>query len=694
MAELLLELLSEEIPARMQKRAAEDLHRLVAGELAKQGLTFVAARAFATPRRLALVVEGMLDATPDLVEERRGPRVGAPAAALEGFFKSAGVTEAQCEKRATDRGEFWFARLSQPGRPAAPVAKQVIEAALAAFPWPKSMRWASGAERWVRPLHGILCLLDGQVVPVSYAGVSASAATRGHRFLAPEPFAVKGFAEYRDRLRAARVILDEEERRHEIVEAADALAEGFGLSVWYERGLIEEVTGLVEWPVVLTGSIDQRFMELPQEVLVTAMRAHQKYFSLLTAGGKLAPHFVVVANMETADQGAAIVAGNERVLRARLADARFFWEQDRKLNLEFRLPRLAERVFYAGLGTMADKTERLRKLVATLAPICGADVETAQRAALLCKADLATEMVGEFPELQGVMGRYYALADGEKAEVARAVAEHYKPMGPADLCPTAAASVTLALADRVDTLAGFFAIGERPTGAGDPFALRRAALGLIRLVLENGVRLRLRDAFEAALVGYEGIHKLALRAESVAMVSAALVAFCLERLRIHLREQGGRHDLVAAVFETEAQDGALVRLIARKDALEALLASEAGADLLVAYRRAANILRIEEKRDSARYDQAPDAKLFDVPAERQLDAALAKAAASAHRALVAEDFRAAMDALAGLRGPVDAFFESVTVNAEDAELRANRLRLLRRITGAMERVADFSKIEG
>jgi glycyl-tRNA synthetase beta chain len=688
MAELLLELFSEEIPARMQARAAEDLERMVGDGLGKNGLSWDGARAYVTPRRLTLVVEGLPTATPDVREERRGPRVGAPAQALEGFLKGAGVTQAECEQRDTGKGIFYFAVIARPGRPTAEVVKEVVEQTLADFPWPKSQRWGSNTVRWVRPLQRILCLFDGRVVPVAFGPVTAGAVSQGHRFLAPATFTVKDFADYAHRLAEAKVLLDPVERRHAILSQAEAAAAREGLTLRRDDGLLAEVTGLVEWPVVLAGSIDQAFMDVPDEVLITSMRAHQKYFSLMKADGRLANRFLVVSNMEAADHGKAIVAGNERVLRARLSDAKFFWDTDRKHRLESRLTKLAERLYYAKLGSMADKVERLARVAATVARAIGADAAQAERAARLAKADLSSEMVGEFPELQGLMGRYYALNDGEAPAVAEAIAEHYAPAGPNDRCPTAPVSVSVALADKIDALAGFFAIDEKPTGSKDPFALRRAALGVIRLILENRLRLPLRPLFVAAHATF------AVPLDRDADQTADdLLDFFADRLKVHLREAGVRHDLISAVFALGGEDD-LVRLLARVDALKEFLASDDGANLLTAYRRAANIVRIEEKKGGVSYTGAVDPGQLVADEEKTLSRQLGEVDAAVHSALAAERFADAMAALARLRRPVDDFFDQVTVNCDDPALRANRLRLLAQIGATMESIAQFSLIEG
>lgn len=699
--ELLLELFSEEIPARMQAGAAEALERLVLDGLKKNGLgDGLTARRYVTPRRLTLVIEGLPEAQPDVSEERRGPRADAPEKAIQGFLNANGVTLEQCEKRETPKGTFLFVTIEKKGRRTAEVLKEVIEEALPALPWPKSMRWADKPARWVRPLHSILCLFGGAVVPVSFAGLTAGNTTRGHRFLAPDAFAVEAFADYQAKLRAAYVLLDPAERAERIRAGATELAAAEGLTLKEDEGLLREVAGLVEWPVVLMGRIDEAFMDVPDEVLTTSMRAHQKYFSVLGRDGRLAPRFVVVSNMESADGGAAIVAGNERVLRARLSDAKFFWDQDRKARLESRVARLKERVFHAKLGTDWDKVQRVRALAGELATyVPDADPAQVDRAALLAKADLSTGMVGEFPELQGVMGRYYALHDGEDPAVADAVAEHYSPLGPNDACPTKPVSVAVALADKIDTLVGFWGIDEKPTGSKDPFALRRAALGVIRLVLENRLRVPLLHVFHRAAQNYVGDTHIG--GDPIAQpveglnpdVEADLLAFFADRLKVHLREQGVRHDLISAVFALGGEDD-LVRLLARVDALARFLGTEDGANLLVAYRRAANIVRIEEKKDGRSYDEPVVEADLREEEEKVLAGALADTEESVKAALAKEDFAGAMAALARLRGPVDAFFDRVTVNAEDARLRANRLRLLSVIVRAMGGVADFSRVEG
>jgi glycyl-tRNA synthetase beta chain len=688
-AELLLELLSEEVPARMQARAAEDLARLVKKALEGAGLGFEGAQAFVTPRRLALVVEGLPERQPDTREERRGPRADAPAKAIEGFLGSVGLERDQVEVRESDKGSFLFAVIERPGRATADVLEEVLPVAIAALPWAKSMRWGAAKGRWVRPLHGILCLFDGAVVPFAWNHLSAGDSTSGHRFHAPEPFAVKDYADYHAKLLAARVMLDPVDRRDRILHDAIALAEGAGLELADDAGLLVEVAGLVEWPVVLMGAIDAEYMSVPPEVLITAMRRHQKYFSLRDQAGDLAPRFIMVANLQAEDGGAAIAAGNERVLRARLADARFFWDQDRKRTLLSRVADLDGVIFHAKLGTLGDKAKRIEALAGELAAhIPDADPDLAKRAALLCKADLTTEMVGEFPELQGLMGRYYAKEDGEDGAIAQAIAEHYAPLGPADRCPTAPLSVAVALADKIDTLVGFFAIDEKPTGSKDPFALRRAALGVIRLILENGPRLPLDDVFRASAKLYDG------GGDAAEPDPRELLDFLADRLKVHLREKGVRHDLVTAVFALAHEDD-LVRLMARVASLADFIDSDDGANLLTAYKRANNIVNIEEKKDKKSYQgDDVEAEKFEQEQETELLAQLDAVRDQVQDALAAEDFSAACRAFAKLREPVDRFFDDVTVNVEEPRLRENRLRLLDKVRARFHQIADFSRIEG
>ena len=693
MSELLLELQSDEIPARMQARASEDLARLLGDALKTQGLVPEALEAFATPRRLAVAVKGLPEAQPDLEEERRGPRVDAPAQAIEGFLKSTGLTRDQLEERTEGKGTFLFARISRKGRPTFEVLPEIITGVIRSFPWPKSMRWgehsiSTDSLRWVRPLQSILCLWDGQVVPLEVEGVRSGNITRGHRFMGPSPFPVNNAEEYRTKLRVSRVVLDLADRQRIIDAGARKLAEAAALELIEDPGLLAENAGLTEWPVPLMGQFDESFLAVPPEVIQLTMRANQKYFALrVPETGKLANRFICVSNVEASDGGKAIVAGNERVLAARLSDAKFFYETDLKTRLEARLPRLGEIVFHEKLGTLAAKVERVARLARDLArfiPNC--DTDLAERAACLAKADLVTGMVGEFPELQGVMGGYYAEAEGEPLQIAQAIREHYSPVGPNDACPTAPVSVAVALADKLDTLTGFFAINEKPTGSKDPYALRRAALGVIRLILENELRLPLLPVLEAArkALGQDGAD---------GAVDQSLLDFFADRLKVQQREAGVRHDLIDAVFSLGGEDD-LMRLLARVSALGTLLASEDGSNLLAGYRRAANILRIEEKKDGRRFDGAVDPALFTQGEERALHEALLGARAEVDGLLKVEDFGGAMSVLARLRPLVDAFFDNVTVNAEDAAVRANRLNLLNALRAAVHTVADFGRIEG
>ena len=695
MPELLIELLSEEIPARMQARAAADFGAVLSKRLEAAGLAHDPVETYVTPRRIAAVVRGLPKRQPDVTEEKRGPRTDAPDKAVQGFLKANGLSSVkQAEVRSLPKGDSYFAVRTLKGRETRAVLPEAIRETVQALGWPKSMRWADGQFRWVRPFHSILAVFEGKVLAGSLPlGESTALAfgntTAGHRFLAPKPFKVRGFADYRAKLEARYVMLDPAERRAEILRQARRRISRAKLTLKDDPALLDEVVGLVEWPVVFMGRIDSAFMDLPPEVLTTAMRAHQKYLALLDAKGGLADRFLLVANMETPDRGKTVVAGNERVLRARLADARFFWDQDRKATLASRTPRLSEIVFHEKLGTLDQKVDRMQALATEIADyVPGADKDRVRSAARLAKADLVTGMVGEFPELQGVMGRYYALKDREHEAVARAIAEHYAPLGPGDACPKAPVSVAVALADKIDTLVGFFAMGETPTGSKDPYALRRAALGIIRLILENGLRLPLMKAFDLAAHAAPMAQR-----EDWRRAAGGLLDFFAERLKVALRDKGVRHDLITAVFAVGGEDD-LVRLLARVAALEAFLKSDDGANLLVAYRRAANIVRIEEKRDGRAYDGEPEPTAMRQDEERALFRALGSAAAAARTAVTAEDFKGAMTALAALRAPVDRFFDAVTVNVEDRALRANRLRLLARIRATLDRVADFSKIEG
>ena len=710
MPELLLELLSEEIPARMQDRARADLERLMTDGLKEAGLDWSGVWAFSTPRRIGLSVAGLPERQPDVRQERKGPRVGSPDRAIEGFLRSVGFESLeQCERREVKDAEFWFAVIDRKGAVTADALGGIVTDAIRALGWPKSMRWGGSAFQWVRPLHNILCIFDGRPVPGSLdigGGVplAFNGSTVGHRFLAPGAIAVKSAADYRASLEKAFVLVDPAERQARIEAAARSVAEGIGYFLREDHMLLNEVTGLVEWPVAVAGGIDAGFMDLPSEVLITSMRSHQKYFALETSDGQMAPHFIAVADMETSDGGTSVAAGNERVLRARLADAQFFWDQDRKTALADRVEALEGITFHAKLGTVGAKMRRIHGRARELAPKVGVGDETAIRAAELAKADLTTGMVGEFPELQGVMGRYYALEDGEDAAVADAIAGHYSPQGPSDDCPSDPLTVAVALADKIDTLAAFWLIGETPTGSRDPYGLRRAALGIVRLIVENDLRLSLIELLQRAAEFVK--HQPAIDSDgnnSEPQVPALpgdpeesardAFRFIVDRLKVHLRDRGVRHDLISAVF-AEGDEGDLVRLLARVDALDELLGSDDGGNLLTAYRRAANILRIEEKRDGRPYNGAPADRMLELAEESDLAHALNKAAAMAQTSLEKEAFGQAMTALAGLRSPIDSFFDVVTVNDADPDLRENRLLLLSNIRAVMDSVADFSRIEG
>ena len=677
LSELLLELFSEEIPARMQKRAGEELLRFVCDGLKKANLEYYSATAYTTPRRLTLVVTGLPTKQPDVKDERKGPQTNAPEQAMSGF-KNSLPEGSQIEERDLKGKIFYFAVIEKKGEATAKLLKDVIDTVLAAMAtsWPKSMRWGKNTVRWARPLHSIVCLLDGTVIPVVLGPVTASDTSSGHRFLAPKRFAVKDFADYKAKLENAKVMLDAADRREKIKAEAEALAQAEGLTLSDDPGLLDEVSGLVEWPITLIGDIDDEFMGVPPEVLIAAMRGHQKYFSTLNANGQLAAKFIFVSNMEADDGGKAIVVGNERVLRARLSDAKFFWDQDSKERLDSRLPKLVGVVFHDKLGSVLEKVERMMALAGYLsASIPGATLKTVERAAKLSKADLVTGMVSEMPELQGLMGRYYALGSGEDTDVADAIAGHYSPAGPNDICPSKQAIVAVALADKIDTLVGFWTIDEKPTGSKDPFALRRAALGVIRLIIENNLRLSLVEVFATA--GGKD-------------VTSDLLSFFADRLKVHLKDKGVRHDLIDAVFALGEDD--LVLVLARVDALGEFLSCDDGANLLVAYTRAANILKIEEKKDGKSYTGNPDPVLLEETDEKALFEKLRDIGPKITAFILDEKYTEIMEELANARPEIDAFFDKVTVNADQPELRENRLNMLSYIRQALDEVADFSKI--
>jgi glycyl-tRNA synthetase beta chain len=745
MPELLLELFSEEIPARMQAKAADDLRRLVTEKLVAEGLVYEGAKAFVTPRRLTLTVHGIPARQPDLKEERKGPRVGAPDAAIQGFLKGAGLSslsEAKIEKD-TKKGEFYVALIEKPGRAAIEVIAEALPVIIRTFPWPKSMRWGarsvkSGSLSWVRPLHSIIATFgveteDPEIVRFEVDGIATGQTTRGHRFMAPGEISVRRFDDYVAKLEAAKVVLDPARRKDMILADAKSLAFAQGYELVEDQALLDEVAGLVEWPVVLMGSFEERFLTIPDEVTRATIRNNQKCFVVRDPKtGKLANRFILTANIETTDGGKVIAAGNERVIRARLSDAKFFFDTDLKTKLEDRLPKFEQIVFHEKLGTQAERIARIGRLATEIAPLVGADVSKVKRAAQLCKADLLTEVVGEFPETQGLMGRYYALAQGEDASVAAASEEHYKPQGPTDSVPTDPVSVGIALADKIYILVGFWAMLERPTGSKDPFALRRAALGAIRLIVESLLRIPLQSVFQKGVPGFvkydvsvepagnalraaatvggsevayrtkgftrpiSDADKEALKIEFTEWhansVADDLLAFFADRLKVQLRDQGARHDLVDAVFALGGQDD-LLMVVRRVEALGKFLDTDDGKNLLAGFKRAANILRIEEKKDNKAYEGAVDASLLKLPEEKALAAAIADVTKDAGAAVAKEDFAGAMGAMAKLRPAVDAFFDKVKVNDDDKAVRENRLKLLNEIRAATRAVADFSKIQ-
>jgi glycyl-tRNA synthetase beta chain len=729
MPDLLFELFSEEIPARMQAKAADDLRKMVTDRLVAEGLVYEGAKAFVTPRRLALTVHGVPVRQPDLKEERKGPKVGAPDAAVQGFLKATGLKSLDEAKIQKDpkKGDFYIALMEKPGRPAIEVIAEILPVIVRTFPWPKQMRWGErsakpGALSWVRPLHSIIATFgpeteDPDVVAFDVSGIKAGQVTRGHRFMAPGEITVRRFEDYEAKLFDAKVVLDPQRRRDIILAEAKNLAFAQGFELVEDQVLLDEVAGLVEWPVVLMGSFDASFLSIPDEVIRATIRNNQKCFVVRDPKtGKLAPKFILVANIEASDGGKAIVAGNERVIRARLSDAKFFYETDLKTKLEDRLAKFDNIVFHEKLGTQAERIARIERLAAELAPLVGADVEKTKRAARLAKADLLTEVVGEFPEVQGLMGKYYAQAAGEDASVAQAIEDHYKPQGPNDRVPTDPVAIAVALADKIDILTGFWAIDEKPTGSKDPFALRRAALGVIRLVIDNGLRLKLHavaSSHAAVMAGLvPAIHALAAEKKGVDArdkrghdgIGNDLLSFFADRLKVQLRDQGARHDLVDAVFALGNRDAEgtpvqenvqddLLMVVRRVEALGKFLDTDDGKNLLAGTKRAANILRIEEKKDGKTYAGAPDASLYRLDEEKALAAAIDQVKGEASAAVAKEDFAGAMSAMAKLRPAVDAFFDKVKVNDDDARVRENRLKLLGEIREATRAVADFSKIQ-
>ena len=721
MPDLLIELFSEEIPARMQVRASEDLKRLVTNGLVEAGLTYAGAAAFSTPRRLTLTLEGLLGESPTTREERKGPRVDAPEKAIEGFLRGAGVTRDDLEVRDEKKGQVYFATITRPGRPTGDIVAEVLEDAIRNFPWPKSMRWGNGSLRWVRPLHSILCILtddagEASVVPLDVDGIKSGNQTQGHRFMGKGSFTVTGFEDYQTRLKRAYVILSPDERAAHIWQEASNLAFAAGLEVVEDKGLLAEVAGLVEWPVALMGRIDEEFLLLPPEVLQTSMKEHQKFFSVRNPKTDRIEGFVTVANVETADNGATILAGNQKVLSARLADAKFFWENDIRVAEAGGQPwieALSNVTFHNKLGTQAERIERIATLAREIAPVVGAGADLAEQAARWAKADLSSEMVYEFPELQGLMGRYYAAPAGYLAEVADAAQAHYSPLGPSDDVPTAPVSVAVALADKLDTLTGFWAIDEKPTGSKDPFALRRAALGVIRLILENDLRLPkgLLGVFGAAfshllkLDGWRAAakeekagqhdmqHQVKAAEALVQTLPGDLLSFFHDRLKVYLKDQGVRYDVIDACIAMDGNDD-LALLVKRATALSDFLKTEDGGNLLQGFKRANNILTQAEEKDGVEYSYGADLQFTEDEEERTLFAALETGEPAIEAAMKAEDFGGAMAAMAALRAPVDAFFEAVQVNTDNPVVRRNRLNLLSQIRKICLQVADLTRIEG
>jgi len=712
MPDLLIELFSEEIPARMQARAREDLKKLVTDGLVEAGLTYASAGAFSTPRRLCLTIEGLSAESPALREERKGPRTDAPAPAIEGFLRSTGLTLEQLVVRDEKKAQVYYAVVEKPGRKAPAIIAEVLEKTIRTFPWPKSMRWGSGNLRWVRPLHSILCILTteagAEVVDLNIDGIVAGNTTQGHRFLAPGRFGVHGFDDYVAKLRAAKVILDHAERAEIIRNYASQTAFAQGLEVVEDAGLLTEIAGLVEWPVPLMGPIAEEFLGLPPEVLQTSMKEHQKFFSIRNPATGRIEKFLTVANTETADNGATILAGNGKVLAARLSDARFFWDNDLRVaneGMTLWTEGLKAVTFHNKLGSQSARIARIAALAAELAPVTGADVAEATRAAELAKLDLRSAMVGEFPELQGLMGRYYALAAGESAAVADAARDHYSPLGPTDTVPTAPVSVAVALADKLDTLTGFWAIDEKPTGSKDPFALRRAALGVIRLILTNDLRLNLlqtlvepvrRNRAAMPVVTTDEAPSLSadrVEAECALTPATDLLGFIHDRLKVFLKDEGIRHDVIDACLAMPGNDD-ITLLVKRARALSAMLATEDGTNLIQGFKRANNILTQAEAKDGVEYSFGPDIKFAEGDEEKALFAALDQAEAAITPAMASEDFASAMAAMAGLRAPIDAFFTAVQVNSDNQLVRRNRLNLLHRIRAICGQVADLARIDG
>jgi len=746
MTDLLIELFSEEIPARMQIRAANDLKKLVTDGMVEVSLTYASAAAFSTPRRLTLTVEGMLDASPTTVEERKGPKADAPEKAIEGFLRGAGLTRDDLVERETPKGNILFAKITKPGRPAADIVAEVLEKTIRNFPWPKSMRWGNGTLKWVRPLHSILCITSAEdgatIVPLDVDGITSGDQTQGHRFLSPNAFSVTNFDDYTTKLKSAHVVLDPQERADAIWHDATNQAFANGLEVVEDAGLLAEVAGLVEWPVVLMGTIDEDFLGLPAEVLQTSMREHQKFFSVRNPKTGRIKRFITVANRTTTDNGVTILAGNQKVLSARLADAKFFWENDLRVanaGMDEWLQKLENVTFHNKLGTQAELVNRMAALARELAPAVGADPDMAEKAARLAKADLSSEMVYEFPELQGLMGRYYIEASGEDAAIAAAAQEHYAPLGPSDDVPTAPVSVAVSLAEKIDKLTGFWAIDEKPTGSKDPFALRRAALGVVRLVLDNDINLNLAHGirvsggeaillgefspFETAFIQHLNIGEpnrlvskfYSLNSFSQLIAEArmdpynryckqtlgglsdetipSLLSFIHDRLKTYLKDQGIRHDIIDACIAMPNNDD-INLLVKRARALSEVLKTDDGENLIQGFKRANKMLSAEEEKDGVEYSYGADVKFAETDEERSLFAALDTAESTIKPAMESQDFATAMSAMATLRTPIDAFFEAVQINADNPTVRRNRLNLLSRIRTICTEVADLTKIEG
>ena len=710
MAQLLLELFSEEIPAKIQLKTIESLKNSIAEKLKAEEVDYKSIEGYVTPRRLAIVISDLPEKQEESSQERRGPRVDAPEKAIEGFVKSCGIAKDDLEKRETPKGDFYFAVITKKGRNVSELLQEILQDVISNFGWPKSMRWGAHDIRWSRPLHNILCILDKKVLPVTFGHLTANDKTKGHRFLAGDEFTVTSFEDYKQKLRDNFVILDSQERKEIIKEDSTKQASDLGLKIAKDDELLDEVVGLVEWPVVLTGHIEEKFMHIPKEALTSSMRLHQKYFSLVNSKGDLAPYFITVANIHTEDKGAQIIAGNERVLRARLEDAQFFWDQDKNIALADRQDDLEKIIFHAKLGSVADKVNRIAELAKLISVwIPHANLILVEKAAKLCKSDLTTQMVGEFPELQGLMGSYYALENKEDQSVALAIKEHYSPQGPSDKCPSAPLSIAVALCDKVDSLIGLFAANEKPTGSRDPYALRRAALGVIRIILENDLNIPLKLLFEKSISKYpkslfksekEGKKKKLIPSmkknskikDKQCKVIDELLEFFAERLKVLLKDQSINHDLIQAVFDGGNEDN-LTRLVKRIKALESFLKTEDGKNLHAAYTRATNIVKAEEKKDKTNYVGDVDEKILVDSEERELFEAFNKIYPQVIENLKKDKFKEAMQSLSGLRQSVDKFFDNVKVNCENADIRKNRLLLLSQFRETLNNVANFGKIE-